>query len=168
MPGDGSPTDGANREVDVLLVCSAGGHLMQLYLLRSAWEDPCLRHAWVTLDRADARTLLRHEDVTYAYSPTTRNLKNLVRNACLAWRVIRARRPRAIVTTGAGLAVPFAWIGRLLGVSVVYVESLTRIERPSLSCNLVRPVAARVYGQWPELAASTRGMRYAGQVTGTP
>ena len=49
-------------------------------------------------------------------------------------------RPAVIVTTGAGVAVPFAWIGRLLGARVVYVESLTRIEAPSLSYRLIRPV----------------------------
>ena len=45
-----------------------------------------------------------------------------------------------IVTTGAGVAVPFAWIGRLFGARVVYVESLTRIDKPSLSYRLIRPV----------------------------
>lgn len=140
---------------------------MQLHLLRDAWEELGLRSAWVTIEREDARTLLSGEDVAYAHSPTTRSLKNLLRNTWLAWRIVRRRRPKAIVTTGAGIAVPFAWVGRLFGVSVVYIESLTRIDRPSLSCQLVRPVATRVYGQWPEIASKTRGMRYAGQVIET-
>jgi len=139
---------------------------MQLQLLRGAWEDHGLRTAWVTLDREDAKTLLTGEDVTYAYGPTTRSFRNLCRNALLAWRVIRERRPSAIVTTGAAIAVPFAWIGRLLDVPTVYVESLTRIDTPSVSCRLVKPVADRVYGQWPELATGRRGVRYAGRVIG--
>ena len=47
--------------------------------------------------------------------------------------------------------MPFAWIGRLFGARVVYVESVTRIDSPSLSCRLIRPVASRTYVQWPEL-----------------
>ena len=60
--------------VDVLLVCSAGGHLLQLYLLRDAWRG--MSHAWVSLEREDARSLLSDETVFYAYGPTTRSLLN--------------------------------------------------------------------------------------------
>jgi hypothetical protein len=56
-----------------------------------------------------------------------------------------------IVTTGAGVAVPFAWVGRLFGAAVVYIESIARIDEPSLSCRLIIPVADRLYVQWPEL-----------------
>jgi UDP-N-acetylglucosamine:LPS N-acetylglucosamine transferase len=151
--------------VDVLLVCSAGGHLLQLYLLREAWAGRS--HAWVTHGRDDARSLLADSSVFYAYGPTTRNLGNLVRNVFLAWRVLRMTRPRVIITTGAAVAVPFAWIGRLTGRRVVYVESLTRIERPSVSCRLVRPVVNRCYVQWPELAGSVRGSRFVGNIFGS-
>ena len=89
---------------------------------------------------------------------------NTLRNLVLAWRLIGRARPSVILTTGAGVAVPFAWVGRLRGARVVYVESFTRIEGPSLSCRLIAPVAARVYGQWPEFAAAVRGARYAGNV----
>jgi UDP-N-acetylglucosamine:LPS N-acetylglucosamine transferase len=71
-----------------------------------------------------------------------------------------------MVTTGAGVAVPFAWVARLHGTKVVYVESLTRIDRASLSCRLIKPVADRVYVQWPELAAALPGSRYVGNVVG--
>jgi UDP-N-acetylglucosamine:LPS N-acetylglucosamine transferase len=146
----------------VLLVCSAGGHLLQLHLLRDAWRG--LSHAWVSLDREDARSLLADELVFYGYWPTTRNVGNLLRNLRLAWSLVTGLRPKVIVTTGAGLAVPFAWIGRLTGVKVVYVESLTRISEPSLSCRLIRPVASRLYVQWPDLAATLPGSRYLGTV----
>ncbi len=114
--------------------------------------------------RGDARSLLAGEDVVHAYGPTNRNIPNLLRNLVLAARVLVRLRPRAILTTGAGVAVPFAWIGRLLGARVVYVESLTRIEAPSLSCRLIRPIARGVYVQWPELQEAAAGARYAGNV----
>lgn len=150
---------------DVLLVCSSGGHLLQLTSLRSAWEGRS--RVWVTFDKADARSLLAGERVVHACGPTNRNLKNLARNMLVAWRVVRTVRPAAIITTGAGVAVPFAWMGWLHRIPVVYVESVTRIEQPSLTLRLIRPVTARVYVQWPELAARLPGARYAGSVLGT-
>lgn len=151
---------------DVLLVCSTGGHLVQLASLRPAWEGS--RRLWVTFDKGDARAILRGERVAFAHGPTNRSVVNLLRNLVLAWRVIRRARPRVIMTTGAGVAVPFAWIGRLRGARVVYVESFTRIEGPSLSCRLIAPVADRVYAQWPELAAAMPRARYVGNAFGSP
>jgi beta-1,4-N-acetylglucosaminyltransferase len=150
--------------VDVLLVCSAGGHLLQLHALRDAWQD--LSSTWVTLEREDSRSLLHDERVIFAHGPTTRNVPNLLRNLRLAFGLIFRLRPGTIVTTGAGVAVPFAWLGRLFGARVVYIESLTRVDAPSLSCRMIRPVASAVFVQWAELAPKVHGSRYVGSVYG--
>jgi beta-1,4-N-acetylglucosaminyltransferase len=150
--------------VDLLLVCSSGGHLLQLCALREAWEG--LDRAWVSFDKSDVRSLLAGERVVHAHGPTNRNLGNLIRNGALAIRLVRELRPRAVLTTGAGVAVPFAWVARLYGARVVYVESMTRIEGPSLSMRLIAPVASRLYVQWPELAPRVRRARFAGRVFG--
>ncbi len=150
------------ERVDVLLVCSSGGHLLQLHSLRGAWEG--MSRVWVSFDKTDVRSLLAEERVVFAFSPTNRNVRNFLRNIRLASRVLARVRPRAVVTTGAGVAVPFAWIARLRGAKVVYVESLTRIEDVSLSCRLIRPVASRVYVQWPETTKVLRGSRFVGNV----
>jgi beta-1,4-N-acetylglucosaminyltransferase len=100
----------------------------------------------------------------HAYGPTNRNLPNLLRNVRLARRVIGMVRPAAIVTTGAGVAVPFAWLGRLRRIPVVYIESLTRIDQLSLSARMIAPVATRMYVQWPEAAEHSAKARFAGNV----
>ena len=162
------PTDVVRRRplqrADVLLVCSSGGHLLQLEALRPAWSD--FSRVWVTFDKSDARSLLRGERVVFAHGPTNRNVPNLLRNLRLALAVVRRARPRVILTTGAGVAVPFAWVGRLCGARVVYVESFTRIEGPSLSCRMIAPVADRLYVQWPDLLGRLRRSRHVGNVFG--
>ena len=145
-----------------MLVCSSGGHLLQLVALRDAWQG--FDRAWVSFDKSDVRSLLAGERVIFAHGPTNRSVKNLVRNLLLALRLVRQLRPKVIMTTGAGVAVPFAWIGKLWGARVVYVESLTRIEGPSLSCRMIAPVAKRLYVQWPELAQALPRARYVGNV----
>ena len=148
---------------DLLLVCSSGGHLQQLLALRDAWGE--YSHVWVTFDKSDARSLLDGERVVYAHWPTNRSVKNLLRNLVVARRTLRDVRPRVVLTTGAGVAVPFAWLARFRrGTRVVYVESFTRIEEPSLTCRLVAPIADRVYAQWPELVEAVPKARYAGNV----
>lgn len=167
VPGDhGKVAAGADR-IDLLLVCSTGGHLLQLLALREVWDDSS--RVWVTFDKSDARVLLHDERVVHAYGPTNRSFGlraawNTLRNVRLAWRTVSRERPSVVLTTGAGVAVPFAWVGRLRGARVVYVESFTRIDGPSLSCKLIAPVAARVYGQWPEFVDAVPRARYLGNV----
>lgn len=159
--GTGSPLP-ENGRADVLLVASPGGHLLQLLALQDAWRG--FSTAWVTLDRADARSLLAHERVFFARGPTNRSIRNLLRNVAVARRILREVRPQVLITTGAGVAVPFAWLAHRAGARVVYVESLSRIDRPSLSLKLISPVADRIYGQWPEFARAVPRARFAGSV----
>jgi UDP-N-acetylglucosamine:LPS N-acetylglucosamine transferase len=146
--GEGAqPVAGGLR---VCLVASSGGHLLELLSLSAAWQDLPDRY-WVSFPTEDARALLAGERVVWAHYPTNRSIRNLVRNLWLAWRVLRADRPDAVISTGAGVAVPFLWVGRLLGIQTIFVESLTRIRGLSLSGRLVYPAVSLFFVQWPEL-----------------
>jgi len=144
----------------VLLVASNGGHLLQLTRLAHVW--PGERRLWVTFDKADSRSLLADERVVFAHHPTNRNIPNLLRNLILAVRLVARHRPSAIVSTGAGVAVPFCYVGRLFGAKIVYIESFSRITEPSLSGRLVHPIAHRFFVQWPELLPRFRKAEYRG------
>lgn len=136
--------------------------MIELFALRAAWRG--LESAWVTMDRAEARWLLQGERVFFAHPQEARSVTNLGRNFVLAWRLMSRLRPRAIVTTGAALALPFVWVGRLRGARIVYIESAARVTRPSLTCRLVAPIADRIYVQWPELVRVVRRSRHEGNV----
>jgi UDP-N-acetylglucosamine:LPS N-acetylglucosamine transferase len=146
----------------VLLVCSPGGHLQQMLALEPAWRE--MDRSWVTLQGADVGYLLADEEVTLGHGPTNRSLRRLIQNIRLAWRLLRRDRPGAILSTGAGLAVPFFAIGKLLRIRLVYVESVTRIETLSLSGRLVYLLADSFFVQWPQAAQRRRRARYAGSV----
>jgi beta-1,4-N-acetylglucosaminyltransferase len=144
-----------------MLVCSPGGHLLEMRELAPAWEGEQV--SWVTLPGADVEHLLAGQDVTIAHGPTNRSVKKLLRNVVLAWREIRRRRPEAILSTGAALAVPFFLIGRLHGIRTVYVESLTRTQSLSLSGRMVYPLASSFFVQWPG-ATSWKRARHVGSI----
>lgn len=148
--------------VRVLLVCSPGGHLQQMLALKPAWDDA--ERSWATLPGPDVDYLLREEEVALGHGPTNRSLLNLCRNLGLAWRVLRRQRPDAILSTGAGLAVPFFLVGKLLRIRLVYVESLTRTESISLSGRLLYPFADRFFAQWPEAAGRLKRAEHAGSI----
>jgi oligosaccharide biosynthesis protein Alg14 len=143
-----------------LLVCSPGGHLLQMMRLEGAWTD--FERTWVTLAAPDSDYLLRDERRVLARGPTNRSVRALLANAALAWRTVRRERPDVILSTGAALAFPFFLVGKLFGARLVYVESLTRTDRLSLTGRLVYPFADAFFVQWPE--AARRRARYAGRL----
>lgn len=67
--------------------------------------------------------------------------------------MLRRPRPDVILSTGAGVAVPFLILGKLLGCRTVFVESITRIETLSLSARLALPFLDVLYVHWPQLQA---------------
>ncbi|WP_026122611.1 glycosyltransferase family 28 protein [Nocardiopsis halotolerans] len=135
----------------VLLVASSGGHLTQLCSLRPWWRDR--ERVWVTFRTPDAESVLDGERVRWAFHPTTRHAGNLVRNTWLAVRVLRERRPSAVVTTGAGVALPFFVLAWLLRIPTVYIEVYDRIDTPTLTARLCRPFTRLFLAQWEEQRA---------------
>lgn len=132
----------------VLLVGSSGGHLAQLLAVAPLW--PREHRHWVTFDTADAVSQLVAEDVTWAHHPTTRNVRNLARNTVLARRVLAEQRPDVIVSTGAAVAYPFFLLGRAQGIATVYIEVYDRIDTPTLTGRLCRPLSTLFCVQWQE------------------
>lgn len=151
MPSVIGPPDADQARSRVLLVGSGGGHLAQLISLRPWWQDH--DRTWVSFDMPDARSLLAGEEVVWAFHPTSRNIPNLVRNLGLAVRTVRRLRPDLVVSTGAGVAVPFFVIAWVLRIPTVYVEVFDRIDSPTLTGRLCRPFTTRFCVQWPEQQA---------------
>lgn len=138
-----------SKEIKVCLVGSSGGHLTHLYMLKPFWKNK--ERFWVTFDKADAQSLLEGEKMYPCYFPTNRNIKNLIRNTFLAIKVLRKEKPDLIISSGAAVAVPFFWLGKLFGAKTIYIEVFDRIDKSTLTGKLVYPVTDKFIVQWDEM-----------------
>jgi len=157
-----TPNSSQTTKVKLALVCSSGGHLFQLFSLKPLWEN--YDRFWVSFPTKDAKTLLEGENVHAAYYPTNKSILNFIRNLFLAFRLLWRERPTVLITTGAGVAVPFIYIAKCFKIKTIYLESITRIEHLSLSGKLVYRVADHFLVQWPELADAKPHTVFEGQV----
>lgn len=132
----------------VCLVGSSGGHLTHLYMLKPFWQNK--DRFWVTFDKEDARSLLEGEKVYPCYFPTNRNIKNLIRNTIVALKVLRKEKPDLIISSGAAVAVPFFYLGKLFGAKLIYIEVFDRIDKPTLSGKMVYPIVDKFIVEWEE------------------
>jgi UDP-N-acetylglucosamine transferase subunit ALG13 len=122
----------------------------------------------VTSDGIQSRSALRGEVINWGHFPTTRNVRNLLRNLGLAVKVLapRSRRPSVIISTGAGLALPFFVVGWILRIPTVYIEVFDRIDSRTLTGRLCRPFSSLFLVQWEEQRRLYRGAMVIGELLG--
>ena len=74
-----------------------------------------------------------------------------MKNTFLAIRVLHKEKPDLIISSGAAVAVPFFWLGKLSGAKTIYIEVFDRISESTLTGKLVYPITDRFIVQWEEM-----------------
>jgi UDP-N-acetylglucosamine:LPS N-acetylglucosamine transferase len=130
----------------ILIVSSVGGHLQEVMALAPALEQHDV--GLVLNDQVDPP-----QGFGDWFWQIPHGERNLLFGAYFvwAWRIVRSFRPRAIVSAGAGHAVPFALVGRLHGAKVIFLETLTAVKRPSVTGRLMYPLSHLFLYQWDDL-----------------
>ena len=114
------------------IITSKGGHFLQIYQLNKLFKKN--KHFWVTFEGEDIKHYLNKERVYYAYYPESRDVINAIKNLFLAIKIFYKERPDYLISSGAGIAVPFFIIGRLfLKTKLIFVESFDYVAYPSLT-----------------------------------
>ncbi len=119
-----------------------------MYMLKPFWKNK--ERFWVTFDKEDARSLLEGEKVYPCYYPTNRSIKALIINTFIAIKVLIKERPNLIISSGAAVAVPFFYLGKLFGAKLIYIEVFDRIDKPTMTGRMVYPIVDKFIVQWDE------------------
>jgi len=141
------PIPGSIFLMKVCIVSSCGGHLTEVRDFLSAYSR--YEFFYVINDTIDLPVDMEGRTVVISHSE--RDLLFL-KNLYEAFVILRRHRPNVLLSTGAGPIVPFAVVGRFFfGTKVIFVETITRIRRPSLTARLMYFIAHYFYYQWREL-----------------
>lgn len=152
----------ATEKMKICLAASAGGHITQLLRLAESWKGQdtfCI----TTVDVA--REKLQKNGKVYVVGECNREHPLrviLVLIRCV--NVILRERPDVVISTGAAVGFMACFIGKLLGAEIVWIDSITNVERISLSGRMVRYIADLFLVQWPELQDARKNVEYVGQV----
>lgn len=120
----------------LLLVASNGGHLEQLHRL-SEGSDIAPDSRWVTFDTPQAHGLLDPERTHYVPPVEQRDALGAIRAIPRLRRILSSGRFDGVVSTGAAIAAPAFVAARLKGLHTLYIESVSRVEGPSVTGRLV-------------------------------
>jgi len=136
----------AAKRPKLCLVCSHGGHLNEMLELLPAFEGCDV--FYFCYDAETTRAL----DQAYLVPNMARNPIELMKNLWRFYVICRRERPDAIVSTGAEIALPAAFAGKLLfGCRLCYVECGAQVEHASGTGRILYWLADAFYVQWPEL-----------------
>ena len=144
---------------------SSGGHLTELAALldlRSMW--PAQPNVYVTT-LSISTDMFPDESASYSIGECDRKrpfkaMKTLFRSIRVASRV----KPDVVLTTGSLPLAIFCLVSKFFGAKIVWIDSISQIDRLSISGQLVRPFSDLFFVQWPELSRRYKGVIYAGEL----
>jgi len=119
-----------------LLVASTGGHLAQLVRIAQTL-DVDDDSVWVTFRTPQSESLLAGRRVVYVPYVRPRDWRGAFRAGRAVSAILRRESFDLVVSTGAAPAVPAMLVAAVQGVRRMYIESVSRVNGPSLSGRII-------------------------------
>lgn len=108
-------------------ISSGGGHLKELKdAIPSHYKDV----HYITFKNGHTSNSLKDNKHSFVIDPHNSKIKYFV-NALQSFFLFIIIRPKVIVSTGAGIAIPFMIIGHIFGSKIIFIETGARIFTPS-------------------------------------
>tara|TARA_B110000902_G_scaffold264484_1_gene346113 strand:- start:1480 stop:1932 length:453 start_codon:yes stop_codon:yes gene_type:complete len=109
----------------IVAIASGGGHLSELQNVIPEGEKSEI--TYITDKSGHTKGSLREVKHLFIVNPHISSFKYFI-NACQAILFFVKLRPTVIISTGAGIAIPFMLVGYLLGAKIIYIESGSSIS----------------------------------------
>jgi UDP-N-acetylglucosamine transferase subunit ALG13 len=116
----------------LLLVASTGGHVAELARLAPGL-GAAQNSLWVTFDSAQTRSLLAGQRRVFVPYVRPRDIRGVVRTSWIIERLLRREHFDGVASTGSAIAVSALPLAAAQGIPSLYIESVSRVEGPSLS-----------------------------------
>ena len=150
------------KQLRICLAASAGGHISQLLKLAACWDG--YKTFYVTTTEVVRDNLGKLGEVYVVGECNRQHPIRVLAVFLRCVRIIYKERPDVVISTGAAAGCILCFLGKLLGAKVVWIDSITNVERISLSGRMVRYIADLFLVQWPELAGRYEKVEYVGAV----
>lgn len=112
----------------ICIISSSGGHLTEvLEATRLLSERPKF---YITKNLPHIKELLKKEEMYHIIDPHKNSIRYIL-NFIKSFFLYIKKRPKIIITSGAGIAIPFCVIGKIFGSKLIFIESGSRISYPS-------------------------------------
>jgi beta-1,4-N-acetylglucosaminyltransferase len=129
----------------ICIAASAGGHIVEALQLKDVWKNK--EHFYISDKRINAISLAKKEKTYFILPPRRSYMRTGI--AFLQTLIIFLKeRPDVVISTGAEIGYPALILGWLFRKKTIYIESLARVNSPSLCGKMVYGKVDYFYVQW--------------------
>ncbi|KAF1688287.1 polysaccharide biosynthesis protein [Pseudoxanthomonas taiwanensis] len=147
----------------ILLICSSGGHMVQLKRLLPATADKgSLYLAAVGAHNLGAEA--QFEGIFDIPDFNRQSVFRAFRGSFAVTRAVMKVRPTHVISTGAAPGIIGIAVARLMGARTLWVDSIANTRRLSMSGRFALLFSTHVFTQWPDLAAADGRPSYKGRL----
>jgi UDP-N-acetylglucosamine:LPS N-acetylglucosamine transferase len=155
-------SDKTSKKLKICVACSTGGHLVEVRTLSQVYEK--YEHFYFTFSGGVAEELKKDKRVCDIPNIVRHNPFTWILGAILSFRIALKERPDVIISTGAGIVVFFCVFSKMLGAKLIFIESMARIKRPTLTARMLYPFSDIFFVQWKNLLSYFPNAQYIGRV----
>lgn len=140
-----------NKRLKIGFAASSGGHFEQLMMLRPLMEK---YDSFLVTEKTPYGTKssgIRSYCVKQINRKEILFLPKLVCNTVKSLVIIMKERPNVLITTGVLAIIPLAFLTKLFGGKLIYIESFAKVTSPTISGKTLYKHADRFYVQWKEM-----------------
>ncbi len=148
------------KKKKICLAASGGGHLTELMRLSDSWQK---YDTFFVTTVPVVKDELKGSGEVYVVGECNRQhmiLVFIVLLRCI--KIILKERPDIVISTGAAAGCMTCFLGKIMGAKIIWIDSITNVERLSLSGRMVRYIADLFLVQWPELLSKYRKVEFVG------
>ena len=118
----------------IIGISSGGGHLSELMkVIPSSYENEM---TYITFRNGHTKDTLKDKAHFFVIDPHISKMKFFI-NFVQSFLLFLKLRPKVIISTGSGIAIPLILIGRFFKTKIVFVESGARIFKPSKTASFI-------------------------------
>jgi UDP-N-acetylglucosamine:LPS N-acetylglucosamine transferase len=138
------------KKMKIALVGSHGGHLTELLYLLEAFA-PEDEFFILTYDNERTRALPYRK---YLIANIGYNYLLMAIAFVRIFFIWLRERPQVIISTGAEVAIPAFYVGKLFGAYCIFIELWAAVNKPTQTGRWLYGIADEFYVQWESLLAS--------------
>ena len=133
--------------MSVCVISSAGGHLAEAMAAASKIKSDLY---YVTYKESHVPFAMSGKQCFYIIDPHTSRWKYLI-NALKSLFIFALKRPRVVISNGAGIAIPTCLLAKFFGRKLIFIENGARVSTPSKTGKLLYKYSDIFLVQWEPL-----------------
>lgn len=146
----------------ICLTASAGGHMTQLLKLTESWNG---YETFSVTTKEVLKNKLSKFGRVYVVGECNRQYPlRVMKVLAKCIKIAVHEKPDVVISTGAASGCIMCFLGKLRGAKVIWIDSITNVEKMSLSGRMVMHIADLCLVQWPELTERYKKVEFVGTV----